>query len=331
MILPWDKLVKLALAGYDDLLDEFLRELRGIERYPDPARMVASELGTFEEQLAALIADLGMSSAINGMADPIGSLTIRNVPILKSWRAEHYAELERYPRINLWDGIAFPSETPAWRPVTERAVESLRSWNVVKREEFDKLGRNEASRAWTITGVNSRKSIASIRETLGKAIESGASRVQWYQTAKPAFDKSRLGPAAAELVFRVAATKAWHEGQARIIQNPVIGQLLPYVKVHTINDTRRRVACTMMSRNGLNGTSIYNRNDPAYIHSRTPRGFNCRCRDSFITVAQAARNGVHEAIEWQNTGKQPTKFEMVPYFEVPMPKGWIPLSMGVAA
>lgn len=327
MILPWDKLVTLALGGYSDLLERFFNGLLQHIRMPDPGRFLGFELHNhFDEEFANLVADLGMTSELGGMADPLASLTIRNVPIIKSWRDKYYQRIERYPRVGLWDGINFPSDTTAWRPVAEKAVEAINKWQVVPRREFDRMARKQRSQAWTITKINSRKTLETIRQSLAQLPNNGKGRVEWYKTVQNEFDKSRLGPAAAELVYRVTASRGWHEGMAKTISNPVVGQLFPYVHVITINDSRRSAACAMMSHSGLNRTSVYNRLDPAYIHNRTPRHFNCRCLDSYMTVRQAARLGVQEAIEWDRTGEKPAKFQFVDYFEVPMPKGWIPLN-----
>lgn len=329
MVLPWDKLVRLALGGYDDLLKELFSDFRDASFFPDPVRYLLSKASSFGIEFADLLADLGMAATINGAADPFYSLTIKDVPVIRDWREKYYQNISQYPKTWLWDGITFPSNTPAFRPVTQSAVKALKSWNVVSRKDFDRLRRIEKSRSWTITNINSQKARLKIRESLSQALQQGSGRIDWYKTVRDEFDKSRLGPAAAELVFRVAATKAWHEGQARIIKESPIGELFPYVNVITINDSRRSLACAMMAHSGLDKTSIYNRDDPAYLKNRTPRHYNCRCRDSFLTVAQAARMGVLEAQEWLKSGKRPVKFEMVPYFEVPMPKGWIPLSLKV--
>jgi hypothetical protein len=331
MILPWDKLVELALGGYHTILDELYRSFRDSTKFPDPLRYITGETSDFSSAFADLLADMGMTAEVNGMADPIASLSMQNLPILKDWREQYYDNISRYPKTWLWDGITFPSETPVWRPVTEKAVKALKSWKTVTRSDFDKMRRIEKSRAWTITKINNVKTLKHLKTTLQESIQSGDGSKSWYSDVKKDFEKSRLGPAAAELVFRVAATKGWHEGQARILEEKPIGELFPYVNVITINDSRRSQACYMMSYSGLDKTSVYNRRDPAYLKNRTPRHYNCRCRDSFMTVAQAARAGVQEAQEWLKTGKRPDKFEMVPYFEVPMPKGWIPLSLSLKA
>lgn len=333
MILPWDKLVTLALAGYTDATERLFNSvIRHGENAPNLFDLFADEVrGGFDEEFASLLADLEMASYLNGAAEPLGKLTIKNLPLVRSWRGDYYKQLERIPRVGLWDGISFPSETKVWRPVAEKAVEAVKQWNVVKRDDFDQLADAQRSRAWTITGINSQKALEKIRQSVATLPDTGASRIQWYHTVKQEFDKSALGPARAELVYRVASTRMWAEGAAKTVSNPVITNLLPYVKVYTINDSRRTIACRMMSRNGINGSAIYRKDDPAYIHNRTPRHYNCRCHDSYMTVAQAARAGVPEAIEWQKTGKPPEKPYFVPYFEVPMPPGWIPLPYGVAA
>lgn len=331
MILPWDKLVNLALAGYGDAVDRLMGELKRIDFVPDPGLLLASEItGDFDDKFAAILADMGMSSYLNGMADPLMSLTVENVPVIKEWRSDYWNELQRYPKTWLWDGITFPSNTPAWRPVTEKAVTAIKKWDVVSRYDFDRLSRFERSNAWTITGINTRKSLNKIRQNIIQVQESGASRNQWYTTVKKEFDKSNLGPSSAMLVYAVAATKSFHEGMQRTVDNPVISGLLPYVKVFTINDSRRTIACGMMANGGIGKSAIYRRDDPAYIHNRTPRHFNCRCKDSFMTVRQAAREGVPEAMEWLKTGTPPVKPVRVPYFEVPMPKGWTPISLRAA-
>lgn len=331
MILPWDKLVNLALAGYSDIVERLFGNLTRLDWIPDPELALVSELtGDFDNDFSAILADMGMTSYLNGMADPLRSMTIQNVPIIKEWRGDYYRQLEQQPRTWLWDGISFPSETKLWRPVTEKAVAAIKKWDVVKREDFDKLSGIQKSNSWTITGMNTVKAINKIKKSIAQATEDGTGRIPWYKTVKKEFDKSNLGPASAELVFRVAATKTWHEGQQRTMDNPIIGQLFPYVKVYTINDSRRTIACAMMADSGIGKSSIYRRDDPAYINNRTPRHYNCRCRDSVMTVRQAAREGVPEAMEWLKSGVAPVSPVRVPYFEVPMPKGWIPISLRAA-
>lgn len=331
MILPWDKLVDLALGGYRSLLDELYYAFKESDRFPDPFRFINKETSDFSQAFAELLADVGMASELGGMADPLLSLTMDNVPLLRDWREQYYTNINRFPKTWLWDGITFPSDTTVWRPVSEKAVKAIKSWKVANRSDFDKMKRVEKSRAWTITKINNLKTLKHLKKTLHESIETGDGSKSWYSDVKKDFEKSRLGPAAAELVFRVASTKGWHEGQAKLLESAPVGELFPYVNVITINDSRRSQACYMMSYSGMDKTSVYNRRDPAYLRNRTPRHYNCRCRDSFMTVAQAARAGVAEAEEWLKTGKRPDKFEMVPYFEVPMPKGWIPLSLSLKA
>lgn len=332
MILPWDKLVRLAMAGYRDVVGPLFHALETIDVTDDPERLLdASFDELFEAELANITADAGMAAQLNGMADPLYSLTLKNMPILRQWRREYYSELEKIPRVGLWDGITFPSATPAWRPVAERAVKAIRKWNVADRATFDKLSRDERSKAWTITGINSKKTLAKIKESLADTFDSGVGRVGWYKSIRSTFKRSRLGPSAAELVYRVATTRGWHEGQNRTVNNPLISPLFPYVRVITINDSRRTLACAMMATHGLNKIDVYRRDDPAYLVNRTPRHFNCRCRDVYLTPWQAARLGVSEAIEWTKTGIAPKSPEHVPYFEVPMPEGWTPLDLSLAA
>lgn len=328
MILPWDKLVDLALAGYSDIVDRLFGEFKRLDYIPDPELALVSELtGNFDDQFAAILADLGMTSYLNGAADPLFKLTVKDVPVIKEWRGDYFKQIEQQPRTWIWDGITFPSQQKIWRPVAENAVKAIKNWNVMDRADFDKLSRVERSKAWTVTGINTQKSLNKIRSEVKKSIDTGSSRVQWYKSVVKEFNKANLGPARAELVYRVASTRGWHEGQQKTISDPAIGRLFPYVKVYTINDSRRTIACAMMAKNGINGTSIYRRDDPAYVNNRTPRHYNCRCRDSFITVRQAARFGIPEAIEWLKTGIEPASPVRVPYFEVPMPKGWTPLPL----
>lgn len=283
MVLPWDKLVRLALAGYDDLLSRFFESVFDLDRYPDPVRFVLGETNDLGVDFANLLADAGMAAELNGMADPLASITLKDMPVLRSWRQQYYNQLQLQPYTFLWDGINFPSDTNAWRPVTVKAVETLKTWKAVTRDQFDRMSRQQRSNAFVITKLNAKKTLVKLRDSISDAIESGTSRVNWYKSVKKDFDKSRLGPAAAELVFRVVTTKSWHEGQKKIVEeNARIGNLFPYVRVFTINDARRTIACKMMSNGGLGKTSVYNRLDPAYINNRTPRHFNCFLPDTVI-------------------------------------------------
>ena len=60
---------------------------------------------------------------------------------------------------------------------------------------------------------------------------------------------------------------------------------------------------------GLNGTSVYRRDDPMWDLFTPPWGYQCRCGVNLLTVEAAARKGVVEARRWERTGEPPVNPE----------------------
>jgi hypothetical protein len=330
MRLPFDKLIDLALAGYRDALEGFVEALAAFGD-ADPLLALQGAVPGLVDDARGLLADEMFAAFVDGFAAPLASLTLQSLPVLRSWRPDLYSQLFFQPPLRehlgedeLWDGVNFPSETPAWRPVAEAAVRRVKKWRVLQRQDFDRLRTRAKSMAWTVTGINSKKALAKVKASLARALPGGTSRADWAREVAPVFAKANLGPASMELVYRVAASRFWHQGQADLANNPIIGDAFPYVQVVTINDSRRTVACATMAHSGIGRTSVYRYDDPAYLRNRTPRHYNCRCKDRLLTVFQAARLNVPEAVEWERTGVRP-KPTFVPYFEVEMPRGWVPL------
>lgn len=226
----------------------------------------------------------------------------------------------------------FDPEPVGYRLVgLDHAADYLRSLNAVTTGEWEALDNGARRTAFTVARDTTREAAEKVRGVMVQSVEEGLT----FQEARPllrdALETSPVGDAQIETTYRTYYGKAQAAGQLKILENPMVADEFPYVKYSATRDARTRPEHRYMEANGLDGTGVYRADDPTIIKFWAPWAWNCRCNCFAISVEAAARYGVREAIEWLRTGEPPTVPEYVDPPPFDLPKGWVPVSEGLAA
>lgn len=87
------------------------------------------------------------------------------------------------------------------------------------------------------------------------------------------------------------------------LRHPIVEDAFPYRKYRATLDDRVRATHLILESSGLNGSPIYNKDDPVWLAFAPPWEAECRCAFSPMTIKKAAEYGVQEAIDWLNRAK----------------------------
>jgi SPP1 gp7 family putative phage head morphogenesis protein len=225
-------------------------------------------------------------------------------------------------------GPAAPAPEPVIRfPIIEKAARNLAERNVMTRTDFDRLDAEARQRAFTVARVNSLETLQQIRDKLAKQVAEGGAGGTLHafkrdmqpviQEAGPALSKAHI-----ENVYRTNIASAYSSGQKAVIDAPVIRSLFPYVLWTATHDNRTRADHLAMETAGIDGTAIFRADDPLLRKVWPPAGYNCRCHVIMLTLRDAARRGLKEAIAWLETGKPPAMPSWVQSVPIKLPRNW---------
>lgn len=182
------------------------------------------------------------------------------------------------------------------------SAKALIDRNVVTRGQFERMADSAKSRAFTVAFQESTKIIEKYRRALHDTIRVGAS-LDEYRDQVAAFDT--LTPSHLENVYRTNIQAAFRDGRETVLKNPIVSDVFPYQQYIATRDARVRPEHLAMEQLGLDGTSIYRRDDPVWDYFTPPWDYNCRCGVRLMSVKAAARAGVREAQLWLETGRAP--------------------------
>lgn len=303
-----EKIIDFSMIAHGDfvqmLLNSFDRIAKDEKETPIDAARRALSLNI--PLLAQLIGDSALASLLWGAAG-----VSRRLPRSLVYGSPRNAR----DIMNDWNG------GKAWMPLVSAAVRHLEGLRPMLDWVFESVAPATRKQAFTVTGIAIQKALESVQKSLVKALEQGQSFPTWYEVARKALATGPVGISRAQAIYRFNGSQAFHNGQERVMNDPIVGNRFPYIFVHTIRDSRISEPCRIMGKSGLRGhggrrTACFRRDDPAYIRNRTPRHINCRCKDSPMTVSQAAKLGIREAVQWELTGETPLIPSHVPYFEV---------------
>lgn len=208
-------------------------------------------------------------------------------------------------------------------PKIEAAAQTLLERTAITRPEFDQLEATAKAKSFTVAGDISEDTIETIQETLTDNIKRGTSYSGFVEDLGPGLERSFLGPAHMETVYRTNVQSAFRDGRETMLANPIVDELFPYQEYVPIGDDRVREEHEALGSLGLDGTGVYRRDDPFWDHFTPPWGYNCRCGINPLTKEAAARKGVKEAQRWVETGEPPSQPEYR-YREIPFDPnpGW---------
>jgi hypothetical protein len=195
-----------------------------------------------------------------------------------------------------------------------QAAKSVLDRGAVTRPQFDLMSERARSQAFTVAYQESTKIIEQYRQALHDTIRLGASLDEFKQQVE---GFSTLTPSHLENVYRTNVQAAFRDGREAVLNNPVVADVFVYQQYIATRDGRVRHDHLMLERLGLDGTSIYRRDDPVWDYFTPPWDYNCRCGVRLLTLKAAAKAGVREAQVWLETGREPVepehRFELIPF------------------
>ena len=202
-------------------------------------------------------------------------------------------------------GSLFPDEPPKVRfPVLDEAIELLEESPAFRAIDYRDVAERAKQGSFAITTKLETETVADIRDLLAENLREGAEAKQFVRQVNELLDGGAgLSEAHVHQVFRNNTNAGMSNGQDRALRNPLVNDAFPYRAYHATTDARVRPDHILMERSGLNGTNVYRADDPVFNEFRPPWSWNCRCSWTPLSVRQAARKGVTEAIEWWERAK----------------------------
>lgn len=197
-------------------------------------------------------------------------------------------------------------------PGLERAVQSLLDKQLVSPADFYAVSTEARRQAFTISGDLTESTISKIRERIAADLEGPSSRATFTESIREQFDSLPISDSHLEHVYRNAANEAYSQGMDHVLENPLVVDAFPYRAYYATHDTRARSRHRQLEKLGLNGTNIFHKDDPTWRRFKPPWDWNCRCGWAPISIRDAARLGVREAIEWLETGIEPMHVWVAP-------------------
>jgi SPP1 gp7 family putative phage head morphogenesis protein len=177
----------------------------------------------------------------------------------------------------------------------EDAVEVLQASPLFVGEDFRQTAAAVQEGAFAATGEFTDKLLGEVRDKLTEHLETGLDHNAFIADAVSILNTSE---AHADQIFRNNIGAALSQGAERALRHPLVVDAFPYRRYRATHDDRVRPEHLALEFCGLDGTAIYNMNDPAWLALAPPWSWNCRCAWAPVSVAKAARWGVQEAIDW---------------------------------
>lgn len=206
-------------------------------------------------------------------------------------------------------------------PIIEEAAASLAGRRLLSPADYYQASEQARAKAFTVAQVTNAETLAKIQERLVQDIEEGGTLKEFEQFMR---EETPLSKGRIESLYRTSVGTAYARGQEKVAGHWLVKTELPYVSTDSINDSRRTELCRVISKSGINGTNVFMVSDPVFRHFRALRHFQCRCNDSYITVADAAKRGIPHAMIWLQSGIEPTHPQWVEWPNVELPPGWPP-------
>lgn len=194
------------------------------------------------------------------------------------------------------------------------AAQAILNRNAVTRSQFENMTILAKSQAFTVAFQESEKIIGQYRKALHDTIRLGASLDEFRDQVSKF---NTLTPSHLETVYRTNIQAAFRDGRESVLRNPIVSDVFPYQQYIATRDARVRHEHLWLESLGLNGTSIYRRDDPIWNYFTPPWDYNCRCGVRLLTLRAAARAGVREAQLWLETGSPPKnpewRIDLIPF------------------
>lgn len=231
-----------------------------------------------------------------------------------------------------------PSGPSAWEQsgdgvkliIPARAAEYLRTRIDFTPDEFASLADDAKQVGFTVAKQVSLDAVEAVRNVLLDDVASGGTLKDFREAIEGELDTA-LSPAQIETLYRTQVGRAYSAGQIAVLNNPFVRRGFPYLLYSATHDSRVRPEHLQMETLGLDGTAVYRTDDPIWDLFYPPWAWNCRCVAIPLSVSDAARRGVREAIQWKKTGQPPAFPEYVRMPNFSPPRGWVPTGRKLVA
>ena len=263
--------------------------------------VVRTYLGVYEPILAEHLSNAMILTWLEGYVDQVGKLP----STITKWMREHAYWAQIPPEI---PGIFGPGDAspPAVRfPRIEKAAESLFKRGLLTRPQYDRLEAAAKQATFTVAWIDDTKVIGKIRDALAEVIDEGPTLEGFRERVREKLDKSPMGPAHSENVYRTGLMSAYRDGQASLSQHPIVQEVFKFRDFYAVHDGRVRDEHLAFEKFGIGGSNIYLADDPIWDIATPPLGYNCRCETTLLRIDDAARYGLKYAKEWLEKGYQP--------------------------
>lgn len=313
-----------AFPSPDVVVDEILSAVRRLSRearqslfaelsrYPIDRAMpiVRRWVERWHGELADLLTEARLAATLQGMR----AIAARIEPVEREAKvAEAVAAAGAVAAVGQIPPLsAVPPQAPPPLPMIAAAVQSLQAKRAMIPSDFGTLTNAAKQQAFTVAGAETEAVVGKVRDALAKAVETGGTLKTFKADLEQQFEEgSFLAPAHAETIFRVNVLGAYSDGQERLLDDPAVGGLFPYREYNCTHDDRVRPEHKALETLGIQGTNLYRADDPVWSLFRPPWAWNDRCVWRPVSIREAARKGIAEAIAWLETGLPPVRPDWV--------------------
>lgn len=207
-----------------------------------------------------------------------------------------------------------PAEPSILLPLIDTAVNDLITRKVMTRKVFDAMQDEAKRNAFTVAWQESDETIEVIRDVVRQATQQGWALADFRETLQDRLGSAPMSKWHSELVFRQNVQQGYANGLEKIASHPVVRPIFPFAKIAPIKDTRVRDTHLSLAKSGLEGGPIYWADDLDFWSIfDPPMDFACRCGKNYISVRQAAQQGLQLAIQWLETGIEPPHESRLPF------------------
>lgn len=185
-------------------------------------------------------------------------------------------------------------------PVVDDAIKRLHDTQVFAGSDFRQTAERVKQGSFAITADLKTETVQDIRQLFTENVAGGLDPAKFANDVVDLLGEGTgLSEARIDIIFRNNVQRSFSDGAHRAVNKPLVTDFFPYRIYFATHDRPRvRVEHLALEKLGLNKTAIYRADDPVWMMFRPPWDFGCRCSWSPITVKQAARRGVKEAIDW---------------------------------
>lgn len=206
-------------------------------------------------------------------------------------------------------------------PAIAEGARRLQAKRVLTRPQFDALADAARQDAFTVARVQEEDALVAVQTALAESVGQGRTMREFADDLT--LQGIALPPAHMENVFRTNIQSAYSQGMEAVCAHPQVADAFPYRAYDAIHDARTEPTHLAMETSGIQGTNVYRADDPVWKKFQPPWRYQCRCAWTPLSIEDAARKGIREAVAWQATGVPPANPARVPMPPFEPPPGWV--------